>query len=74
MESGDPLAGFDGQPLLLDDAGVLVGEQSADLVDMLRQIGKRKLRLWCAGQRVGFQIVEAETAEIAGDEHGWAFG
>ena len=73
MESGDPSAGFDGQFLLLDDTGVLVGEQAADFVDVLRQVGKRELRLRGAGQRVGFQIVEAECSEIAGDEHGRAF-
>ena len=73
MESGDPSAGFDGQFLLLDDTRVLVREQTANLVDMLRQVGKRELRLRGAGQRVGFQIVEAECSEIAGDEHGRAF-
>ena len=73
MQSGDSSAGFDGQFLLLDDAGVLVREQAANLVDVLRQVGKRELRLRGAGQRVGFQIVEAEQSEIAGDEHGRAF-
>ena len=73
MESGDPSAGFDGQFLLLDDTGVLVGEQAANLVDVLRQVDKRELRLRRTGQRVGFQIVEAEQSEIAGDEHGRAF-
>ena len=73
MQSGDSLACFDGQFLLLDDTGVLVGEQAADFVDMLRQVGKRELRLRRTGQRVGFQIVEAEQSEIAGDEHGRVF-
>lgn len=73
MQSGDPLAGLDRQPLLLYDTGVLVREQTADLADMVRQVGKRELRLRGAGQRVGFQIVEAEQSEIAGDEHGRAF-
>lgn len=73
MELGDSLASFDGQFLLLDDAGVFMGEQAAYLVDMIRQVGKRELRLRGAGQRVGFQIVEAEQSEIAGDEHGRAF-
>ena len=73
MESGDPSAGLDGQFLLLDDTRVLVREQTANLVDMVRQVGKRELRLRGAGQRVGFQIIEAEEVEIAGDEHGRAF-
>ena len=73
MQSGDPSAGLDRQPLLLYDAGVLVREQAADLADMVRQVGKRELRLRRAGQRVGLQIVEAERSEIAGDEHGRAF-
>lgn len=73
MQSGDPSAGFDGQFLLLDDAGVFMREQTADLVDVRRQVGKRELRLRRTGQRVGFQIIEAEQSEIAGDEHGRAF-
>ena len=73
MQSGDSLACFDGQFLLLDDTGVLVREQTANLVDMIRQFRKRELRLRRTGQRVGFQIVEAEKSEIAGEEDGRAF-
>ena len=77
MQLGHVDAGFDAQLFLSDNAnGFLCGfalKQARQFVDMIRQIREHELGLRFAGNPILFEVVDAEQAEIAGNQYGRLF-